>query len=147
TKRLSMRWPKTWTIRCLGLAGGRLNTSEELLWKRKPTDGWTRATRWNSSMIWRSSTGSDFRKFRLAGILKKRFLTEMEVPLGVATGDWETTLLPSTLICTPTSISWVRVCISTWAMAAIEARASPRKPLVLSWNRSWAEEILEVAWR
>src|SRR5690606_41775827 len=106
-----------------------------------------RATRWDSSLILRSASGADFLKFLVDGILKKRFLAEMEVPLGVATGVWVTSLLPSTLICTPTSISWVRVCISTWAMVAIEARASPRKPLVLSWNRSWAEEILEVAWR
>ena len=71
----------------------------------------------------------------------------MDVPFGVATTSWETILLPSILRWVPTSLSAVRVCISTWAIAAIDAKASPRKPLVSKLNKSCADDILEVAWR
>ena len=52
------------------------NFSQYLLLKNKNLiSGCASATRWNSSIIWRSSTVSDFKKFLRAGILKNRFFT------------------------------------------------------------------------
>ena len=38
---------------------------------------------------------SDFKKLRRAGILKNKFFTEKEVPLGTTAGSCDTNLLPS----------------------------------------------------
>ena len=51
------------------------------------------------------------------------------------------------MMLTPRSLSAARVRSSTCATAAIEASASPRKPIVRSAKRSLASEIFDVAWR
>ena len=48
---------------------------------------------------------------------------------------------------TPVRLSRVLVIISTWETAAIEDRASPRKPSVVRLCRSLSVRILLVAWR
>ncbi len=71
----------------------------------------------------------------------------MVVPFGTTAGSCEITLLPSMVRCVPISESSVLVFSSTCAMAAIDAKASPRKPLVCKLKRSSADLIFEVAWR
>ena len=69
----------------------------------------------------------------------------MLVPLSQATGSCFFTSDPSTTSNVPNSLSANRVFISSCETAAIEARASPRKPMVRSLNKSSAERIFEVA--
>ena len=77
--------------------------------------------------------------------LKNKFFTIMDVPFGATVTSCEIILLPSIFICVATSSSAVLVCISTWAIAAMEAKASPLKPLVFKLNKSSACFIFEVA--
>ena len=67
------------------------------------------------------------------------------VPLWQATGLCSVTLLPSILTKVPNSSSLRLVFISTCAIAAMEARASPLKPKLLRRNKSSAILIFEVA--
>ena len=97
--------------------------------------------------MWLNSTLSFFRKLRRAGTLKKRFFTESDVPAGQTVGCWLTMCEPSITTCVPSSLSCCRVRSSTWAMAAMEASASPRKPMVWMAKRSSARCILLVACR
>ena len=105
------------------------------------------ATRWNSSIIWRNSTVFDFKKLRLAGTLKNKLLTDIEVPSGATTKSCVLISPPAILILVASSSAERLVCISTWATAAMEASASPRNPLVCSANKSSDCLILDVACR
>ena len=92
--------------------------------------GWMRATRINSSSMQPNSVLSDLRKLRRAGTLKKRLRTDMLVPLAVVVGLCSFTSPPSISTTVPVSSSARLVFSSTWAIAAMEARASPLNPLV-----------------
>ena len=107
----------------------------------------TSASRSNSCTILLSSTESFFKNFRRAGTLKNRFLTIILVPGLQASGCWLSTFDPFMTILVPMVSSLRIVRRSTWAMAAIEASASPLNPIVCSANKSAASFIFEVAWR
>ena len=78
-------------------------------------------------------------------MLKNKFLTATEVPSEVETTSSDFSLLPSILTAVPKDSPRSLVFNSTWAMAAILAKASPRNPLVFKQNKSSAVVILEVA--
>ena len=137
--------PKMATTLCLSETGLRLNRSLPLLWSLKLTSGCAMATLWNSSMMWRISTWSDFKKLRLAGTLKNKFLIANWVPSGQATGETSPVSLPLNTTFVPISEPTSLVLSSTWATAAIDARASPLNPLVTRASKSSAVEILDVA--
>ena len=67
------------------------------------------------------------------------------MPFGATESSSDSTLLPAILRQVAISSASVRVWVSTWAMAAIEAKASPLKPLEVKENRSSAIFIFEVA--
>ena len=90
---------------------------------------------------------SDFRKFLRAGTLKNKFLIENELPLGQVHTSCDLYSDPSITTCIPSSESSFFVLSSTWAIAAIDAKASPLKPFVVNEYKSWALDILDVAWR
>ena len=94
-----------------------------------------------------SSTESFFRNLRLAGTLKNRFFTIRFEPSEHASGSCDSKVDP--LICTrvPTVSPLRIVRRSTCAIAAMDARASPRNPIVCSCSRSLAAVILDVACR
>ena len=75
------------------------------------------------------------------------FSTEKLLPTGHDTGSSPVTLDAATDMCVPTSSVLRRVRSSTCATAAIEASASPRKPMVCRAKRSSAWRIFDVAWR
>ena len=109
--------------------------------------GYASATLVNSSSICRNSVVVLLRKWRRAGTLKKRFFTLMEVPRFTAHGSCSFTSVPSITMRVPASVVDWRVFSSTWVTAAIDASASPRKPIVRIVNRSSILRILEVACR
>ena len=69
----------------------------------------------------------------------------MLVPTGQAIALVSVTLLFSISTAVPISSSALLVFKLTWATAAMDAKASPRKPMVLIWNRSSMVLILLVA--
>ncbi len=89
----------------------------------------------------------DFKNLRLAGTLKKRFLTMKVVPFRQETASCVFISEAAICIKVPISSSSLRVRSSTSATDAIEARASPRKPIVFISNKSEALFIFEVACR
>ncbi len=107
----------------------------------------TSARRSNSCIILLSSTESFFRNLRRAGTLKNRFFTIMFDPGAHASGCWLSTLEPFINRRVPMESPCRMVRRSTWAIAAIEARASPRNPIVWRENRSDASDIFDVEWR
>ena len=68
-------------------------------------------------------------------------------PSGHISTSWLSHLEALIMILVPNCAPFARVRSSTWAMAAIEASASPRKPIVWSENKSSAFDILEVLCR
>ena len=71
----------------------------------------------------------------------------MLVPGTQTSGSWLSTWEALIIRRVPSWSSLRMVRISTSAMAAMEGRASPRKPMVWRVKRSSAERIFEVAWR
>ena len=69
------------------------------------------------------------------------------LPSGHAIGSCFSTLEPEIRIDVPNSSPCCLVRNSTSATAAIDASASPRKPIVRRANKSEASRIFEVAWR
>ena len=94
-----------------------------------------------------SSVWLDLRNLRRAGTLKNRLFTVKLHPRAHDTGSWFWSFEPAMAISVPSSSVSLRVFSSTCATAAMEASASPRKPMVCKANRSAASRILEVAWR
>ena len=107
--------------------------------------GFARAILWNSSTICLSSTVLFFKKFRRAGTLKNKFLTDRLVPGLMLQGSCFLISVASTINRVPNSELCNRVLSSSWATAAMEARASPRNPMVLIENKSDDCLILDVA--
>ena len=140
-----MRLPKRLTILWRKEEGGKDIISLPLCESENSISQLMSATRSNSVTMLLSSVCTDFRNFLRAGILKKRFFTLKLLPDGAATGSCSSSLEPPMTMRVPSS-SWARrVTSSTWATATMEARASPRKPIVVSANRSSAVEIFDVA--
>ena len=77
-----------------------------------------------------SSVWFDFRNLRRAGTLKKRLLTSKLAPTGQEQTSCATTFDPSRHNCTPSSCDALLVVSLTCDTAAIEGKASPRKPIV-----------------
>ena len=127
------------------VASGRLKTSVPLLCKVKATFGCTKAMRSNSVRILLSSVAFDLRNFLLAGTLKKRFFTVKLLPLGQEAVSCDINFEPDITNRVPNSSSSIRVLSSTSATAAIDANASPLKPIVWRLNKSAASRILDVA--
>ncbi len=138
TSCASMRRPKMPTMRWRKFPVGRSSTTLPSERSVKAVSGCAKAMRSNSARILESSVWLDLRNFRRAGILKKRLRTQKFAPTGQAAGSWRTTREPSMLITVPRSFPSCRVRSSTCATAAIEARASPRNPMVQSEKRSVA---------
>ncbi len=69
----------------------------------------------------------------------------MLVPLEVFTDSWLFSSEAAMKMQLPSSSSSCFVFNSTSATEAMDGRASPRKPRVCMLNKSWAEDILEVA--
>ena len=88
---------------------------------------------------------SDFKKFLLAGILKKRFFTEIEVPFDETTSIIDFSSPPFSLISKPSELleSWLETILMCETEAMLE-RASPLKPIVLRENKSIELRIFEV---
>ena len=137
--------PKMPTMRCKAPPAGSCIRLFPLLDSVKVMEGLTNAMRSKSWMMLFSSVWFDLRNFRLAGTLKKRLLTRKLAPTGHEHTSCETRREPSMHSCTPKSCSAVRVVSLTCATAAMEGRASPRKPIVRSVKRSSAWAILDVA--
>ncbi len=93
------------------------------------------------------STWLLLRNLRRAGTLKKRFLIMKFDPGGQAMGSWLSQVDALMMSFVPSWLSAWRVRSSTCEMAAIDAKASPRNPMVCSVNRSSALRILLVLWR
>ena len=108
------------------------------------TSGWASDTLINSLTICLNSTLFDFKKFLLAGILKKRFFTEILVPISLTVDLLCFKSLPWTSISVANSTPGCLVIKLTCETAEILANASPLKPLDLILNKSSAFEILEV---
>ena len=144
---LSSDLPKRSAIRPLSDERRREWRVVSLLMRVKSTPMLTRASLSNSRIILLSSTESFFRNLRRAGTLKKRFLTIILLPGAHASGVWLSTFDPLITRRVPIVSSLRMVRRSTWAIAAIEASASPRNPIVDSVKRSSARLIFEVAWR
>ena len=94
-----------------------------------------------------SSVEFVLRNFLRAGTLKKRFSTMKLLPMGQETGCCDTTFEAEISMSVPISLSAVLVFSFTWATAAMEARASPRNPMVERAKRSSAFFIFDVACR
>ena len=116
-----------------------------MLCKVKATFGCTKAMRSNSVRILLSSVAFDLRNFLLAGTLKKRFFTVKLLPLGQEAVSCDINFEPDITNRVPNSSSSIRVLSSTSATAAIDANASPLKPIVWRLNKSAASRILDVA--
>ena len=71
----------------------------------------------------------------------------MDVPTVQTVGSCFWSLEPSTIISVPKSACGCRVFNSIWDTAAMDASASPWKPIVRSLNKSSAVRILDVACR
>ena len=99
----------------------------------------------NVSITCFSSVAFDFKKFLLAGVLKNKFLTAIEVPFEKAPFSLINSPPPSTLIKVPSSSSLVSVFISNWETEAIELSASPLNPKVPKFSMSSYTLILLVA--
>ena len=114
SKRLSPSLrPKTAAMRPFCDEGGRVEESVPLTVMEKPTEGLTRAMRWNSCMMLESSVWLLLRNFLRAGILKKRLRTSKLAPTGQEHGSWETKREPSISRRVPSSLSAWRVCSDT----------------------------------
>lgn len=94
-----------------------------------------------------NSVGSVRRNFLRAGVLKYRSSTETVVPGACAVGSTSPIHGPSARSAWPCGSSAVRVASEKRDTEAIEASASPRKPMVATASRSSSEPILLVAWR
>ena len=70
---------------------------------------------------------------------------EKLVPVGAEQKSCDFTFDPSIFIKVARSSSFLLVFSSTYAIAAIDAKASPLKPFVSRLNKSSADEIFEVA--
>ncbi|MNL26382.1 hypothetical protein D3C87_1479050 [compost metagenome] len=114
-----------------------------LMW----TSGCASARAVTVSVTWESSVESARRNLRRAGVLKNRSSTRMVVPSGQPTGVTTGSAPPSRVTRTPESAPRWRVVQVTFEIEAIEGRASPRKPMVVSFHRSSASWILLVAKR
>ena len=93
-----------------------------------------------------ASAAGRLRKARRAGRLKNRSRTCTVVPSGQPAGSSESTRPASSAMRVPASWPRARVVISTRLTAAIEGRASPRKPIVDTSTRSLTSRSLLVAW-
>ena len=91
---------------------------------------WLSAILLKISMICLSSVESVFKKFLRAGVLKNKFLTEINVPFENEPFSLIIVVPSSILIKVPNSSSLVSVLISSWLTDAIELKASPLKPRV-----------------
>ena len=89
----------------------------------------------------------DGKNFRLAGVLKKRFLEINVVPSGAPISSRPFSSPPSILYLDPVRLPEVFVISSTWETAAILESASPRNPREETVSRSSAVRILLVEWR
>ena len=118
-----------------------------MLVNEKNISGKAIATLINSSIIWRISAALLFKKFLLAGTLKNKFFMLMLVPLGAAQASCFSTRLFSISIKVPKVSVLCFVFNSTCATAAMLAKASPLKPIVLILKRSSILLILLVACR
>ena len=138
-------FPKRVTMRCLKEEGGKDIISCPLCDSENSVLQFVSATRSNSVTILLSSVCCDFRNLRRAGMLKKRFFTLKLLPTGAATGSCSSNREPDIDKSVPSSSPARRVTSSTCATAAMDASASPRKPIVEREKRSSAQAIFEVA--
>ena len=138
TRCLSMRRPNMPTMRWRKLPPGKSSMTLPPEWSVKAMSGWASAMRSNSLVMLANSVWLDFKNLRRAGMLKNKLRTAKLAPAGQATGSWQVTFDPSMQMLVPRSLPCCLVRSSTWATAAIEASASPRKPMVRSANRSVA---------
>ena len=86
-----------------------------------------------------------FQEFASGRNIEEQVLNGKLLPLGQETASWLSTLEPAINSRVPSSSPAGRVFNSTSATAAMEANASPRKPMVRRANKSAASRIFEVA--
>jgi hypothetical protein len=97
--------------------------------------------------MWPNSVFSVFKNLRRAGVLKNKSRTSTVVPRGCADASIEGAISrPSTDTLEPASPSTAEI-RSNRETEAMDARASPRKPRVLTASRSSRSKILLVACR
>jgi hypothetical protein len=85
--------------------------------------------------------------FRRAGMLKNRLRASITVPGAPPASRTSRTFPPSTAISVPLRSSARRVIMRNFATLAMLGTASPRKPRVITVERSAAVRSLLVAWR
>jgi len=93
------------------------------------------------------SVASDFKKRRLAGVLKNSSATVTVVPSRPLTGSEGSFCPPSVFRRNALGAPWGRLVIDKRATEAIEASASPRKPKLVTDSRSENDAIFDVACR
>ena len=98
-----------------------------------------------TSLIWPNSVIALLRNFRLAGVLKKRFFTSIEVPSAEPCSTTSSTFAPRTLTTVPLTLPLTFVTSSTSETDAMHGSASPLNPIVTNDSRSPSDMILLVA--
>ncbi len=124
---------------------GRLSVSRPLCRSENATPGLGKARRVSCSVMWPDSVLVVLRNFRRAGVLKNKSRMVTVVPVEAAQGTGSLRLSPLAETSHPSCWPAWRVRIWAWEMLAIDAKASPRKPIVLMLNRSSSPESLLVA--
>ncbi len=131
-----MRWP--------GSAGSHWRWALSWWKRRKAICGWARAMRSSASRQWPNSVASERRNLRRAGTLSNSWRTSTVVPAGPEAGLISPLAASICQACSP----WrTREMMDRRATEAMEASASPRKPMEATDSSSESERILLVAWR
>ncbi len=140
--------PKSWKTRSRSVAtGGQARTSRAPWTSVNRTPGAAKAAWVMYLVTGPSSDCPERRNLRLAGRLKNRSRTSIDVPRGKARSVTETSRSPSRSMTVPRPDAPSEVLSVSRDTAAIEARASPRKPSVAMRSRSSSRAILLVECR
>ena len=129
------------------LAGGRSRSARPSDVSVKPTEALANAKTVTASLTARVSAATTFKNLERAGALKNRFPTSTVVPRRLGASSTPLMVPPFTRMRVPTSSSPSFVSSVMRDTAAMDGRASPRKPKVTTDWRSTAVRILLVAWR
>ena len=127
-------------------SAGRLSRRRLPSVTTKPIRGCAMASRCTASTAWPTSVACALRNFSRAGVAKNRSLASTRVPAACATGAGSALCPAVTSSDQPASSPGRRVAIESRETAAMDGRASPRKPNERMSSRT-PSGSLEVAWR
>ena len=117
------------------------------LTRLKATSVWLKAKRLTMSEMLANSVARELKYLSRAGVLKKRSVTVIFVPVLAELGCCLINSPPLISTSEPALSAWVLVSKLTWLTEAILGKASPRKPKVFTLNKSARSVILLVACR